>query len=280
VDVDLSGQVAVVTGGGYGLGRTIAQRLAAAGASVAVVARTEERLAETVSLIEDAGGRALAAPADVTDQAAVELALDTAESELGPVTLLVNNASVAGPVAPFWDCEPADWWEAVEINLRGTALCSHLVLPRLVERREGRIVNMTSNAGVYRWPYLSAYSISKAAIVKLTENVAAEARKYGVRLFAVNPGMLRIGMTESLLEADVPPDHPVALVAKWFAQELDAGRGQTPERGAELVAQLASGRADALSGRYLSAEDDLDELLARAGAIRREDLYTLRVHGG
>lgn len=278
--VDLSGQVAIVTGGGSGLGRTIAQRLAAAGASVAVVARTADQLDETVALIEESGGRALAAPADITDQAAVERTLGAVESALGPVDLLVNNAGIAGPIAPFWDADPSDWWRAVEINLRGTSLCCWAVLPGLVERRRGRIVNMTSNAGVYRWPYLSAYAISKAAIVKLTENVAVEAKKHGVRLFALNPGMLRVGMTQTLLEADVPPESPVALVAAWFRQELDTGREVSLERGAEFVAQLCSGRADALSGRYFSVYDDFDAIVAQAAAIRRGDLYTLRLRDG
>ena len=280
LSVDLSGQVAIVTGGGSGLGRTIAQRLAAAGAGVAVVARTAEQLDETVALVEEAGGRGLAVPADVTDDAAVARTLQTVESAFGPVTLLVNNASIAGPVGPFWETDPSEWWRTLEINLRGTSICCRAVLPGLVERRHGRIVNMTSNAGVYRWPYLSAYSISKTAVIKLTENVAVEAKKHGVRLFSLDPGMLRVGMTQSLLEADVPPEHPVALVANWFKQELDSGREVSLEHGAELVAQLASGRADALSGRHFSAYDDLDEVVARAAAIRRADLYTLRLRGG
>lgn len=275
--VDLSGQVAIVTGGGGGLGRTIARRLAAAGASVAVVARTADDLHETVALIEESGGSGLAAPADITDPAAVQRTLVAVESALGPVDLLVNNAGIAGPIAPFWEADPAEWWRAVEINLQGTAICCRAVLPGLVERRRGRIVNMTSNAGIHRWPYLSAYAISKAAVIKLTENVAVEARKHGVKLFALNPGMLRVGMTQSLLEADVPAESTVALVAAWFRQELESGRELPLEDGAEYVALLASGRADALSGRYFSAYDDFDTILARATAIKTGDLYTLRL---
>jgi NAD(P)-dependent dehydrogenase (short-subunit alcohol dehydrogenase family) len=273
----LGRQVALVTGGGGSLGREIALHLAAAGAAVAVVARSEDQLAETAALVEAAGGRALALPADVTDVAAVDAAVRSIEQSLGPIDLLVNNAGVSGPVAPLWEADPEEWWSAVETNLRGAFLCCRAVLPGLVARRRGRIVNVTSNAGIYRWPYLSAYAISKAALIKLTENLAVETKKHGVMVFSVNPGMLRAGMTASLLAAPVPPESPVGVVASWFKQEMDAGREVPLERGAALITRVAAGDADALAGRYFSVYDDLDELVASAGTIRRGDLYTLRL---
>lgn len=275
--VNLGGQVAVVTGGGSGLGREIARQLAAAGAGVAVIARSEDQLAETVALIEDAGGRALAAVADVTDRAAVEEAVENIGQHLGPINLLVNNAGKAGPVAPLWEADPDKWWSAVETNFRGAFLCCWAVLPGMIERKAGRIVNVTSNAGIYRWPYLSAYAISKAAVIKLTENLAVETKKHGVKVFSINPGMLRVGMTASLLAAPVPPESPVGLVASWFRQEMSDGREVPLERGAELITLVASGRVDALSGRYFSVYDDMEDLIGRAASIRRGDLYTLRL---
>jgi NAD(P)-dependent dehydrogenase (short-subunit alcohol dehydrogenase family) len=275
--VELGGQVAVVTGGGSGLGREIARQLAAAGAGVAVIARSRDPLAATVALIEDAGGRAFAVAADVTDRAAVEEAVESIEQHLGPIDLLVNNAGTSGPVAPMWEADPDQWWAAVETNFRGAFLCCWAVLPGQIARKAGRIVNVTSNAGVYRWPYLSAYATSKAAVIKLTENLAVETKKHGVKLFSINPGMLRAGMTESLLEAEVPADSPVALVAEWFKQEMESGQEVPLERGAELITFVASGGADALSGRYFSVYDDVHDLIGRAASIRRDDLYTLRL---
>jgi len=277
---DLAGQVALVTGGGGGLGREIALQLAAAGAGVAVVARSQDQLAETVALVEAADGRAVAAPADVTDFAAVEAVVGSIEQSLGPIDFLVNNAGVSGPVAPLWESDPEQWWRAVETNLRGAFLCCRAILPGLVARKHGRIVNVTSNAGIYRWPYLSAYAISKAAVIKLTENLAVETKKHGVKVFSINPGMLRAGMTASLLAAPVPPESPVGVVASWFRQEMDAGREVPLERGAALITRVAAGHADALAGRYFSVYDDLDELVARAATIRRDDLYTLRLREG
>jgi NAD(P)-dependent dehydrogenase (short-subunit alcohol dehydrogenase family) len=271
------GEVAAVVGAGVGLGRAIALRLAADGASVAVIARSRDAIEETVALIEEAGGRGLALPADVTDRAALEPALERVAEELGPIDMLVNNAGVAGPIAPLWESDPDAWWSAVETNLRGTALPCRLVLAGMVERRRGRIVNVVSNAGVHRWPYLSAYSISKAAVIKLTENLAVETKKHRVKVFSVNPGMLRSGMTASLLAAPVPPESPVGVVQSWFAQELETGMEVTEDHGAQLIARVAAGDADALSGRYFTVYDDLDGLVAQASTIRRDDLYTLRL---
>ncbi len=275
--VDLSGQVALVTGGSSGLGKEVSSYLARSGAGVGVVARTEDQVAETVAQIQADGGRAVAAIADVSRPAEVDNAVELVESELGSIDLLVNNAGVSGPVSPFWDADPADWWSAVEVNLRGTALCSAAVLRGMVARKRGRIINVASNAGVHRWPYLSAYATSKAAIIKLTENLSFETKKHGVKLFAIDPGMIRVGMTRALLEQEIPPDHPAALIANWFRQEMESGREVPLARGAGLVGCLASGRADALSGCYLTVYDDVEALIEDAPSIRRNELYMLRL---
>src|SRR5215207_6780088 len=96
-----------------------------------------------------------------------------------------------GPVGPTWEIEPDRWWRTMEVNLRGTLLCTQLVLPEMVHRRRGRIVNISSHAGVFRWPLVSAYSVSKAAVAKLTENLARETHRHGVSVFSVHPGLLR-----------------------------------------------------------------------------------------
>ena len=273
----LGGQVAVVTGASSGLGREIAIALAAAGASVGVVARSEALLKETVVLIEEAGGCAVAEVIDVTDRCAVEHGLARIQAELGPVDVLVNNAGVAGPLGPFWELDPDEWWAALEVNLRGAVHCLAHLLPDMVARRSGRVVNVSSNAGIHRWPNLSAYSVSKSALIKLTENLAIESKKHRVRLFAIDPGMLRVGMTAALLDADIPAGHPAAVTAEWFRQQLEAGKEVPLARGADLVVELAAGRADALSGCYLTVYDDLEELVPQAATIRRRNLRTLRL---
>jgi NAD(P)-dependent dehydrogenase (short-subunit alcohol dehydrogenase family) len=274
---DLSGQVALITGGGRGIGRVFAQTLAAAGAKVAVAARSEDELARTVALVEEAGGQALALPLDVTDRRAVEQVVNSVERLLGPPALLVNNAGVSGPFNTMWEVDPDEWWRAMDINLRGSFLCARAVLAGMIERRYGRIINIASHAGVYRWPQVSAYSVSKAALVKLTENLAVETKRLGVAVFAVHPGIVTIGLTEAALAISAAPDTPIGRATGWVRQQVEAGNAVPPERSAELVLRLAAGLADALSGRYLTVFDDLDTLIAQAAEIQRDDLYTLRV---
>ncbi len=277
VPIDLTGQVALVTGGGRGLGRVFAQALAAVGAAVAVAARSEHQLAETVSLIKAKNGQAIAVPFDVTDEPALERAEKVIQSRLGPVDLLVNNAGMWGPINPVWETDPEQWWRTMEVHVRGSFLCARAVLPGMIARQKGRIVNVVSNAGVFRWPTCSAYSVSKAALIKFTENLAAETKRQGVAVFAVNPGIVTIGLTELAMNMEDSTESHAGRAAAWIRQEVEEGRAVPPEQGAQLIVSLASGAADMLTGRYLSVDDDLAALVARGDEINREDLYTLRL---
>jgi NAD(P)-dependent dehydrogenase (short-subunit alcohol dehydrogenase family) len=272
---ELTGTVSVITGGGRGIGRVLARALADAGAAVGLIARSADELAQTVRLVTDADGTAAAACADVTDGHAVAEAIDALRRQLGPADLLVNNAGVSGPFGDVWQVDAGDWWRAVEINLRGAFLCSQAVLPGMTARGAGRIVNITSQAGVFRWPQVSAYSVSKAAVIKFTENLAAEAGRSGVRAFSVHPGLTPIGLTERALADAAPAGSAEARMYAWVRQELAAGRGAEPALVARLVIRLATGDADRLSGCHLSVHDDLDAILACGPDVR--DRYQLRL---
>jgi NAD(P)-dependent dehydrogenase (short-subunit alcohol dehydrogenase family) len=276
-DRPLQDSVALVTGGGRGIGRLLAEALARAGAAVGVIGRSTDDLDETVRLIASAGGVAASARADVTDEAATAEAVGELRRRLGPADVLINNAGINGPIGPTWEVPSDEWWRTLEVNLRGLVGCTRLVLPEMLARRRGRIVNLTSNAGVFRWPGVSAYSVSKAAVVKLTENLAVEVRGEGVSVFSFHPGLLPIGLSQAVLAGDFPPDSPEARVARWARRQFAEGRGADPDRAADLVVQLAAGRGDRLSGRHLSVHDDLEFLLGRVDDIRRHDLCTLRV---
>jgi NAD(P)-dependent dehydrogenase (short-subunit alcohol dehydrogenase family) len=267
--------VAVVTGGGRGVGRMIAQSLAGAGAAVGVLARSRDQLADTVALIEASHGVAVAATADVTDMGSVAAAFARFRRELGPVDLLVNNAGVLGPVGPLWEVDGRDWWRTMEINIGGMMVCAQLALREMVTRRHGRIINVASEAGVHRWPLVSAYSVSKAAGVKLTENVARETSRFGVSVFSLHPGLLPIGLSESLPE-NPPADSYIGRIKAWALQELAAGRGADPAAAMHLMVRIARGDADALTGRHLSVHDDLDAMIEGIDAVRANDLYVLK----
>jgi NAD(P)-dependent dehydrogenase (short-subunit alcohol dehydrogenase family) len=264
---DLRGQVALVTGGGRGIGRAIAQALAAAGAAVAVTARSADELAETVRLIEAAGGRAGALPADVTDRAAVDGVVAAAERAFGPLTLLVNNAGLLQPIGLAWEVDPEAWWRCVEVNLRGPYLCARAVLPGMTARRAGRLVNLASVAAARPIPDGTAYAASKTALVRLTDSLARETAEFGVAVFAVDPGSVATAMHAYLGQS-----------AAWLKRRGRHAPRYTPAAQAgALVVGLAAGRADALSGCFLHVSDDLAALAREADAIRADDRYTLRV---
>jgi len=271
-DIDLSGQVALVTGGGRGIGQATAIALSRAGAAVAVTARSEVQLRETARLIESEGGRVLVQPADVTDRAEVEALVAVVEGTLGPVDLLVNNAGLIGDYGPTWEADPELWSRVVEVNVIGPFLCARAVLPSMVARRRGRIVNLSSGAGMGRFPHGGAYAISKAAVTRFAENLSGEVEELGISVFAVSPGTVLTAMTQHVLDSP--------LGRKWqpsLRRVFEEGRDVPPETAARLIVYLASGRADVLTGRYLSVDYDIPEMVRRVAEIRAQDLYTMRL---
>lgn len=255
----LAGQVAIVTGGGRGIGRAMALALARAGAAVAVAARNESQLKEAVGAIEAEGGRGLAVTVDVTDNDDVSRMVETVQFILGDVDVLVNNAGALGPIGPVWEVDPIAWWHAVEVNVKGPMLCSQAVLPRMLERGRGRIINTSGDAALYAIPFASSYAVGKAAVTRLGENLAEELTDHGVAVFNLAPGFVRTTMTEDV--ANSTDD------AEWlgggFRRGLEEGSDHPPELAADLAVLLASGQADELSGCWIRITDDVDDLLRR-----------------
>lgn len=264
----LQGQVALVTGGGRGIGRGIAESLAAEGASVAVVARTQAQLDETVAAIAKAGGRALGLICDVTQRADVERVVKETEAKFGPITFLVNNAGQGGPVGPIGDVDPDEWWQAQAVHVRGPLLFMSAVIPGMKARKRGRILNIVSISGTLKFPGLTAYSVGKATAIALTERVDLECKEFGVRVFAAQPGTINTEMGKNTLA-----DPAVKKYTPWL---IDALGGVTEEKSASdmaqcqrYAAQIAAGQYDALAGRYIDFGADLDRFvkqLAAAGA--------------
>lgn len=269
---DLSGQVALVTGAGRGIGRAVAAELAAAGAAVALVARSADQVAAAAAAIHLSGGTALGLAADVTSQADVNRVVREVEQRLGPVDLLVNNAGIYGPRGPLWETDPAAWWEVLEVNLFGTVLCTRTVLPAMVARGRGRIINLASNIGNKAAPYSTAYSCSKAAVMRLTDSLALSLRPNGISVFAISPGLVRTELSAPLWEA-----METGAGAEWLERPLARDDWGGADRAGRLVALLASGQADLLSGRYIHVSEDVAALVKRAGEIEQADLYTLRL---
>jgi NAD(P)-dependent dehydrogenase (short-subunit alcohol dehydrogenase family) len=269
---NLSGQVAIVTGGGRGLGQGMAQSLAAAGAAVAVIARSQGEIDETAALITRSGGKALAICADVTDATRVEQMVCQVEQEFGAVNLLVNNAGTVNTPGPIWEVDVEEWRRVVDVNLHGPFLCVRAVLPGMMERKQGRIINVSSVAGSISAPYLDSYSAAKTALVRFSECIAAETQAYGISIFTIDPGLVLTAMLGYLAESEA--GH---IYAPWARDAVQSGQHQSAHLSADLVLLLASGKADAFSGRFLSVNDPVGDLLEKAAQISQSDLYTLRV---
>jgi 3-oxoacyl-[acyl-carrier protein] reductase len=242
---------ALVTGGGRGIGRTLARELTAAGWQVAVTGRTQSTLDDAVA----SGDAAVGVAGDATVLADVQAAVAAARA-LGELDLVVANAGAFSAAGPLWESDPDAWWRDVEVNLRGPALLLHAVLGDLVARGTGRVVLMGSGLGTEPLPWASGYSVSKGALMRLADSVALELAGTGVSVFVISPGLVATDMTE----------FPEAFLDRYPEQRGLARReGRAPEEAARLVLALASGRYDALTGRYLHVRDDLEAALAAEG---------------
>ncbi|MCM3882984.1 SDR family NAD(P)-dependent oxidoreductase [Frankia sp. R82] len=278
----LAGEVAVVTGAGRGIGRAIALRYAEEGAAVVVSARSTDEIEETASLIRAAGGRAAAHTANVTDLPSVQALLDFTTSEFGTPTILVNNAGggVPGTSGRFEKMDPEAIVKGLNLNLIAAIHLSRLVLPGMLEAGHGHIINVASGAGMVGMPFLVPYGVSKTGIIRFSEMLALELEGRGVSVFSITPGNVLSKLTDPLWPirdtlAANPPD-----TFSWIfppGHELEDKGWYPPERAAELATFLASGRADAVSGKFFSVHYDEHEIVAQAERVGREELYALRI---
>ena len=193
---DLTGHVAIVTGGGRGLGRAVAERLAAMGAAVVIASRNAPELDEVAKAIKRAKGRALAQTADIADERQVQELVLATERWVGPATILVNNAGMVDPMVPLARSNAALWLRSMAINVGGTYLATRAVLPGMLDRGYGRIVTISSGAAIRPSAGWTAYSAGKAALVMMTRSLALELEGTGVSACTFNPGYMDTEMQE------------------------------------------------------------------------------------
>ena len=276
----LQDRVAVVTGAGRGIGRAIAYALSAAGAVVVAASRSGDEIAETVSTIRKAGGSALAVPTDVANKRSVDDLVTQTLATFSKIDVLVNNAGIQGAIGPMVDNDPQEWALTVQVNLLGTFYCSQAVLPTMISRRQGKIINMSGGGATSPRPNFSAYAASKAAIVRLTENLAEEVRDQNIQVNAIAPGAVNTRMLDEVLAANKQAG------AEYEAAQKRANSGGTPpEVAAGLVVFLASDASKGLTGKLIAASHDdwqnwdearIIELMAKPWlTLRRLDPYTL-----
>lgn len=281
-DRKLDGRVAIVTGGGRGIGRATAVALAEAGATVVVTSRTAAEVEETASALSESGRRCLPVVADVGEWPEVESLVDQTIQTYGAVHILVNNAGVHGPIGPLVESDVAAWKQAIDINLGGTFMCCKAVLPHMMRQRWGRIVNFSGGGATSGRPRFSAYAASKAAVVRLTETLAAEVRDYGIRVNAVAPGAVPTHLLQEIAAAG----EAAGKTEVDEARRCIEGDAAAAERAASLVVFLCSEDSKGLTGKVVSAvhdgwetwgSDDIREVMSGPWlTLRRVDEHTLR----
>ena len=258
--LELSGQVALVTGASTGIGRHLVEGLARRGMAVAGLARNEERLAAAMAEVASStGGRTLAVAADVTDRESVADAVEKAVEELGQIDLLVNNAGLIDAAEePLWEADPDQWWDVVSSHVRGSFLLCRTVVPWMVLRNRGRIINIASGQSLRAHPDFSAYGVAKTGLMRITEALAGALEGSDVHAFDLSPGVVDTRMTRSMTMWQGFTD--------WTP----------PERVVEFVAAIAAGELDQWSGRFLRVGADDPEVVK--GLTPEGTARQLRLH--
>jgi len=252
----LKGQIAVVTGGGRGIGRAIARRFAAEGAMVLVAARTAMEIESVAAEITAAGGNGAAVRADVSREEDCQQIVATARQKFGAVHILVNNAGDYGPVKPVEEITPAEWDAVIAVHLRGAFLLTRLVLPEMYARGSGVILNISSLSAKSAFAWGSPYAAAKAGLLGLTRVTAAEAARKGVRVNAICPGPVpETQMSKEL--GRVLAERLQVGREEQLANFLDGilqGRGQTADEIAAAALFLVSDQASAITGQALNVD--------------------------
>ncbi|GAA1401274.1 SDR family NAD(P)-dependent oxidoreductase [Oerskovia paurometabola] len=247
-------RTALVTGGARGIGRAVVLGLARAGLDVAVLGRDASRVDDVAAQVRALGRRSVGLVADVGDPTAVDAAVARAEAELGGIDLLVNNAGRIDAEVPLWEADPDEWWSVMETNVRGPFLLARALVPGMLARGGGRVVDLSSGAGSHDMDGATAYNASKTALLRIGSNLHLSGHARGLRTFEVSPGVVQTDLTASM--------------------DMHVGRTEwTPvERTVEMIVAIAAGELDAWSGTFVRVTHDSPASLRAAAAAGSRDV--------
>ncbi len=270
--MELKDTVAVITGAARGIGKAVATAYARHGVRLALVDILGEQVKQAASELESTGAEVLAIPTDITDIQQVNAMADTIRDRFGSPDILINNAGSLTAIGPAWSVDPIKWARDVTVNLIGTFWVTRALLPDMVAQKRGYIINLVGAAVGKAHLYTTGYDSSKAGVVRVTEAIAQEATEHGIKTFVITPGAVATEMTRFIRESEEG--------RKWrptFDSIFAEGRDVPIGRIVEWCVQLVSGRADALTGRWVSATEDFEQTIQRSGEILTENLNVLRL---
>ncbi|MFP6770690.1 MAG: SDR family NAD(P)-dependent oxidoreductase [Planctomycetaceae bacterium] len=250
--MSLQGQVAVVTGGGRGIGLACVRALARDGAAVVIATPEDDERLAAVDELQSSGADVLGTNTDVTSEEQVASMAAQACERFGHIDILVNNAGIIGPTSPVQEIQRHDWDQVMAVNVTGIYLCCREVLPGMIARQSGRIVNIASTAGKIGFPLRSPYAASKWAVIGLTKTLAAEVGRQGILVNAVCPGPIAGPRMDAIIAARAEKTGaPAAEVRESIEESTLLGRLIPPEHIGEMIAFLASDRATSITGQTL-----------------------------
>jgi NAD(P)-dependent dehydrogenase (short-subunit alcohol dehydrogenase family) len=244
----LKDKVAIVTGAGRGLGRSVALAFGRQGAKVVLAARGREEIDQLAEQLRALRKDAVAIPTDVSDEDQVDLLVKRTLAVYGTVDILVNNAGARGPIGPIHNTSLSDWEQALRVNLTSAFLCSKAVLPIMMGKKEGKIINVATTMTLR--PNLTPYMVAKAGLIHFSKQLSRELKEYNIQVNVIHPGVMDTRMQEEIRKAGTQ-----AIGTDMFERLKEEGILKSPDEPAKLILFLASMAADGINGEYLSFDD-------------------------
>lgn len=270
--MSMRNKVSIITGGGRGIGKEIAKKFAEKGAIVVLAARSKNEIDDTLEDIKKNGGQGISVQTDVSKLDDVTRLVTKVLENYSKIDVLVNNAGVIKPIKPIHEVDVEEWGNNLRINLFGTFYCIRTVLPHMISKNYGKIINLSGGGAFKSMSNFSAYGASKAAIVRLTETVAAEVKKYNISVNAISPGAIKTKINYDVIESG-----DMAGIELARAKEVIEKGGNDIEKVTNLMLFLASDESNGLSGKTISAQwDDLDYVRTNITTIQKSDKFTMK----
>jgi NAD(P)-dependent dehydrogenase (short-subunit alcohol dehydrogenase family) len=246
--MNLKDKVAIITGAGRGLGRSVALAFGRQGAKIVLAARSREEIDQLVEQMRALRRDVVAIPTDVSDEVQVNRLIEGTLAAYGTVDILVNNAGARGPIGPIYSTSLSGWEEVMRANLTSAFLCSRAVLPTMMAKKEGKIINVATT--MTPRPNLTPYMVAKAGLIQFTKQLSRELKEHNIQVNVIHPGVMDTRMQEEIRQAGTK-----AIGTDMFERLKEEGILQSPDEPAKLILFLASKAADGINGEYLSFDD-------------------------